>query len=423
MKQIIYEIKSQPLISAVTVIGTALAMFLIMVVVMLQQVKLINIAPETARDRYLYISGMTFDRGENGSGNSSLSPITASELTADLANVEASGIFGRDVMASEVSYPGKNGIIADVRTTDDGYFKVYDFEFIAGRPYDAAAVSSHLNEAVITEFVARNFFSSAEEAVGQEVEIENVQYRVVGVIADVSPVTNRAYSQVFLPYPEPDMTSFWTSIGLGAYTAVIKPEKGADSQSICDEVNRRLDAINTRTKPDGLTVHIEGAPYGQEAENLHNYGRRPDVAADRRQRALTYVVLLLIPAINLSSMTRSRLRRRVSEIGVRRAFGCTRMKVITDILAENFVITLIGGAIGLLLTVVFGSLLFDAIFSPGAWTTYSVQATLTLRSLLDWTMFAYALGFCFLLNLVSTGIPAWRASRINPVEAINSQKQ
>ncbi len=38
--------------------------------------------------------------------------------------------------------------------------------------------------------------------------------------------------------------------------------------------------------------------------------------------------------------------------------------------------------------------------------------------LLDGNVFIFALGFCFILNLLTASIPAWRASRLNPVEAI-----
>ena len=120
-------------------------------------------------------------------------------------------------------------------------------------------------------------------------------------------------------------------------------------------------------------------------------------------------------------MTRSRLRRRVSEIGIRRAFGCTRGRIVADILAENFVITLAGGLSRLLLCIGFGALLFDAIYSTVPWTHYAMPSTLSAGALFDWTLGAYALLFCFILNLISTGVPALRASRINPVEAINQK--
>jgi putative ABC transport system permease protein len=54
----------------------------------------------------------------------------------------------------------------------------------------------------------------------------------------------------------------------------------------------------------------------------------PDVDQARRQRLIIFIILLIVPAINLSSMTQSRLRQRVAEIGVRRAFGSTRLELM-----------------------------------------------------------------------------------------------
>ncbi len=49
------------------------------------------------------------------------------------------------------------------------------------------------------------------------------------------------------------------------------------------------------------------------------------------------------------------------------------------------------------------------------------EIDLSLKLLIDWKLYGAALAFCFLLNILSSGIPAWRASRINPVDAINSR--
>lgn len=72
----------------------------------------------------------------------------------------------------------------------------------------------------------------------------------------------------------------------------------------------------------------------------------------RRERAIIFIILLLVPAINLSSMTQSRLRQRVAEIGVRRAFGSTRIEMVGQIIMENLVVTLLAGAVGLFISIV-----------------------------------------------------------------------
>lgn len=420
MKQILYEIKSQPVIAAVTIIGTALAMFLIMVVVMMQQVKLVDMAPESDRGSYLYVSGLDFVQGES-SGNYCLSAATARELGENIDGIEATGISQNSTNTKEFSIPGTPGIYGDVRETDDGFFRVYDFTILAGTNYDAAAVESHLNQVVVTETIARQLHGSVADAVGKEILIEQEPFTIVGVIKDVSPVTNKAYSQAYIPLREEDATDFWTSMGLGQNQLVLKLESGAEKSSVIDEVNRRVGIINTRAEATtGTKIDIQGAPYSQEEELYHSGNVRPNISKVHRDQIFLFAILLIVPAINLSSMTRSRLRRRVSEIGVRRAFGCHRSKVIIDILTENFIITIVGGLIGLVLTIIFGSLLYNLVFTTGWFENYSAKATVSVKSLLDWSMFAYALLFCFILNLLSAGIPAWRASRINPVEAINS---
>ena len=146
----------------------------------------------------------------------------------------------------------------------------------------------------------------------------------------------------------------------------------------------------------------------------------PDVTAARRSRFIIFLILLIVPAINLSSMTQSRLRRRVAEIGVLRAFGCTRMELLGQILGENFIVTLLAGVLGLIISLLFAFLLGDILFVQ-SWNTTLNPPVVDASILIHASTFGWALLFCFVLNLLSTGIPAWRASRMNIVEAINGK--
>ena len=58
-KQAIVQLRQQPVISAITIVGTALAIFLIMLVVMIQQVKVAPFSPESNRDRFLHVYDIT----------------------------------------------------------------------------------------------------------------------------------------------------------------------------------------------------------------------------------------------------------------------------------------------------------------------------------------------------------------------------
>jgi putative ABC transport system permease protein len=113
-------------------------------------------------------------------------------------------------------------------------------------------------------------------------------------------------------------------------------------------------------------------------------------------------------------MLHSRMTRRVSEIGVRRAYGCTRAHIVGDIVVENMLVTLVGGLIGMIVAVLF-ALFYDGIFEIDGGTS-----TPALSMIINWQLIVATLLACLILNLISAAVPAWHASRLNPVEAINS---
>ena len=138
----------------------------------------------------------------------------------------------------------------------------------------------------------------------------------------------------------------------------------------------------------------------------------------RRHNLIVYTILLLIPAINLSSMTQSRLRRRREEIGVRRAFGATRFAIMSEIFIESLIITVAAGLIGLLLSILFLFLGGANVLASGAEVT-----GLRLEMVFSMKVFGIALFFCFLMNLISALLPSWEASRTNIVNALTGYKK
>ena len=91
-----------------------------------------------------------------------------------------------------------------------------------------------------------------------------------------------------------------------------------------------------------------------------------------------------------------------------------------QILAENLVVTLLAGALGLLLSVAFaylGNSLFFAQEFSRTLNPPMVDAAILLHA----STFGWALLFCFVLNLLSSGFPAWKASRIGIVNALGGR--
>lgn len=411
-----------PVIGIVNVLGTAVAIFLIMLVVMIQQVQVAPFAPESNRNRFLcarYISVGNEEWGD-GTSNGPMSAASARELYKSLQTPEAVAVHTTWITPTPVGLPGRPSAEVDMRETDDDFWRVFDFAFTDGKPYDRAAFEAGLPVAVITESVARMLFGTARAA-GQEFLLAHVPYRVCGVVRDVSTLAESSYGQLWIPYTSTNTVNDMEAGGLmGSLSCTILARSRADFPAIREECGRRLDAYNRQIGGDGWKIISRGRPYDQEKNVLSSANVEPDVWAARRGRWITFLILLVVPALNLSSMTQSRLRRRVSEIGVRRAFGSTRRELMGQILGENLIVTLLAGVAGLLFSVAFAYVIDASIFQPNFVITLN-PPTVDASILIHASTFGWALLFCFVLNLLSTGIPAWKASRMNIVEAIGGR--
>ena len=418
------QLRQQPLISLVNVAGTALSIFLIMLVVMMQQVKVAPYAPESNRDRFLHVRCGSITNEEWGEGNSSNGPIsvrTGRELYKSLTTPEAVTLYTIGTTATPVSLPNQPATAVDVKETDDDFWRVFDFAFTAGKPYDRATFDAGQPVAVITESVARLLFGTTDVA-GREFLLAHAPYRISGVVRDVSTLAETAYAQVWIPYTSTDQEgNTWEAGLMGMMSCTILARSRADFPVIREECDRRLAAFNQVIGEDGWKIFTRNRPYDQE-KNAIAYAANwePDLKAERRSRWIIFLILLIVPAINLSSMTQSRLRQRVSEIGVRRAFGSTRGELMGQILGENLIVTLLAGMVGLLLSLAFAYVGDSILFSQEYSATLN-PPTVDASILIHLSTFLWALLFCFVLNLLSAGIPAWRASRMNIVEAIGGR--
>ena len=158
------------------------------------------------------------------------------------------------------------------------------------------------------------------------------------------------------------------------------------------------------------------------AAQRYSANNPPAVKQAVRQYIITLIILLIVPAVNLSGLTLSRMRKRLSEIGVRKAFGAPRRELMIQVLSENMLYSLLGGVLGLILsygaTFFLGSMLFSIDFMGNGVTDLR---TMCMDLLFDPVVFLLAFFACFALNLLSAAIPAWRVTRTNIVDAINER--
>lgn len=418
--QILYDLRHQPVISGVTLIGTALTIFLIMIVVMIQQIPVLPFAPESNRPRLLLGCNMHLESlNDNGVRCAGLSFNAAKKLYENLKGVECISYFQQYVQKEDVKGPTAKLFLANGRKADADFFKIFDHTLLKGRFYTREEADAMENVAVVAETTAYKLFGDIDP-IGQTFQYGFKPYRVVGVIKDNSPLATLGSGDVFIPTSQNDGDMSFEEYR-GQTSVAILAEPGVDFGSIRNQVKARYAALSTELEESGWKAIYHESPYDIETVSfaLGGVNTTPDMQSVRKSRFLIFMLLLLVPAINLSSMLHSRMRRRISEIGVRRAFGCTRSRIILDIISENFLITLAGGILGLFLGIIVG-INYSALYDTGR--NIGEGGTPALSMMFNWTILLTALAVCFLLNIISAAVPAWQASRVNVVDAINANK-
>lgn len=426
LKQILFDMRHQPVISWVTLIATTMTMFLIMVVAITQRVMVIPFAPESCRDR-LMVGAYMHTTSDDGvyNNSASLSYFAARTLYENLDGVERTSFLQKDVATSDIKGTSGELFAVNGRRVDPEFFNIFDHTLIAGRFFTPEESQSVSPVVVIAESAARRAFGTAD-CTGQSISVDHSPYTVVGVVKDTSPLAKTGSGDIFIVTGPSDPAMSWNNgedkrqMVFGPVSAALLVKDGVDFQHIRDQVKARYAIIDTELADVDFKTVYHGAPFDQEtiAAGIGGSNTTPDPKSGRRMRYILYAILLVVPAINLSSMLHSRMRRRVSELGVRRAFGCTRRRIITDIITENFIVTLIGGLAGLAAGIIFAKT-YSGLYED--MDTYGQNLTPAMGAVINWGTILIMLAACFLLNIISAAVPAWQASRLNPVNAINAK--
>lgn len=412
------SLKAQPLVSWVSIAGTALAIFMIMMAVMSEDIQTAPYAPESNRDRWLVVNGASIanvDWEEETESNGGMGYHMIKQTIYAMQTPEAVAVVDWQTEALLSDASGK-AFGARSFGVDDGFWKVMDFSFISGKPFDKGDFESGQPVAVLSESTARRLFRTSDAA-GREFRINHVPYRVRGVVKDVSTLATYAWSEVWIPYTANGSSDDSWCDYMGSLKAIILPRTREDMPKVREEYKTLMAKFGEETKLKGWKFDLRERPYDQEtAVNTPWVNMGPDMGAVRRMRYFTWAILLLVPAVNLSSMTHSRLTRRREEIGVRRAFGATRGNILADLFIENLLITIAAGIIGLALSVVFAFFGAESVFAAQAMG--GNVTNISPMMLLNWNTFGLALLFCLILNILSVTLPALQAAKTNVVNAL-----
>ena len=414
IKQAVQLLKENRLVSCISIIGTALSIAMVMVVVLLFQIQLSGYYPEYNRDRMLYIQG-TEATSKNGTDTNrgGMSAEVVRECFYSLKTPEkVTAIYSEDL---PISLPNKRLFKEyNVKYTDDGFWSIFNFRFITGKPFEKADFLSGIPKALITDQTARELFGTTD-VLGKNIVINFIDYSITGVVKEVSRAARDSYAEAWIPYTTKDqLMSLQYADGIsGGFNVCILAKHSRDFASIRTELKQQTARYN-----EGKQLYKVGFaenPISRLDIAMGSEGfRKVDYKDFILETGSLVLFMLLVPALNLIGVTQASIQRRKSEVGLRKAFGATYSKLVSQILYENLVITLLGGALGLLFS--FGLLNISKDFL--------LQNNTMINSdmLFQPGTFVATLFFVLLMNFLSAGIPALRIAKQPIVEALKGNE-
>jgi putative ABC transport system permease protein len=276
--------------------------------------------------------------------------------------------------------------------TDHYYPVVRNVELLGGRFFDAGDVRDHHPVALLMEKLARRLFGSQQAAVGKSIRLHGLEFTVIGTFRERV-----------------------SSFGLSELTGnnVLIPITRLKYFAQIERIDPMYVQARNPGDIDALTAEIQSI-----LEGRHRSGARYSVqnlteilgAARNIGEALTVVlfmvsaIALLISGIGIMNIMLVTVTERTREIGLRMAVGAARRDVLEQFLAEAVLISVSGGIAGILIGV--------AIPLSVQFFTDDISIPISPVSI------AIAFSVSLLVGLVFGLLPASRAARLNPTDAL-----
>jgi len=329
----------------------------------------------------------------------------------NLPDIEAASAYSE--MQSIAIYRQNGRSDSKLKKTDANYWRILDFDFIEGRPFNAEEEKRGALVAVVTRGLAKRLFEH-ESPIDKNIEIDGRAFRIIGVVPDVSMTRWTAYSEVWVPHTTSKSSDYQHQV-MGSYNAIVLAKSRGDFKRLKNEFDTRVKAMPIE-KPFTETNAGLDTPFEAFSRDftsipgLNKMGKNHTLIT-RIVLMIAALLFMLLPSLNLITLNLSRILERAPEIGVRKAFGASRGALVRQFVFENVVLTLIGGAIAFVAAVLVIVFLNQSSIIPD--TTFDV----------NFRVFVYGMLIAAVFGVVSGVYPAWRMSRFHPVNALRGGAQ
>ena len=430
-------IRADKLFSTIYIAGTAVAIASAMVIAIVLNIMLADIAPEVNRSRTLYTVNTFIKESKVGEpAFQGLSTEAIDSCFKKMQCVEAvsgtSIIYSKGFVVSDMEHLHKVGVLTKFCNPD--FFRLYSFSFVSGRPFSEKEFRDGERVCVITDKLARSINLTLKEDEASLL-LNEQHFRVVGVMKETSVLMRESAADIYSPYStgsygwnfeegDPDVSYS------GHVDARILLKKGFTRKDFLNEfepLKKHYEAVTSSKLGEGVSWAFRADSYYHHATwfGFDTDNRTFSMAVNLLPPALLMLLFLFLPAINLSGLVANRMEARRAEMGIRKAFGAKRRKLLREVLFENLVLTLCGGFAGWLLSwfciwTISENAVFLTILTRGE--LHNANVCLDFQMFFTPTLFIVCFVCCAVLNHMAAFLPAWRSLRKPIVESLNQKR-
>ncbi|MCQ4138471.1 MULTISPECIES: ABC transporter permease [Chryseobacterium] len=283
--------------------------------------------------------------------------------------------------------------------------KISEKKLIFGRYLNDADISGNKNVAVIGEEIYKNFFDSKknENPLGKSINIKGIFFNVIGVFRIKKNGGFENDQSVFIPLST--YTKMYNAAdNIDMFAIVSKPN--VDVNSVEEKVKQELKAKN-KVSPDDTNA-FGSFNLGKEFKKLTGF-----LSGMQLLTIIVGTLTILAGVIAISNILLITVKERTKEIGIRRALGAKPSEVRNQILLESVVITLSSGLLGFIFGIFVLMILDIATKGQDSFPFYNPTVNYG-------NVFA-AMAVMVVLGLIIGMIPAQRAVKIRPIEALRTE--
>ncbi|MBR4439138.1 MAG: ABC transporter permease [Clostridia bacterium] len=334
---------------------------------------------------------------ENMGSDRITATISDEDVTVTPENVEALTQYSSissvapTISLSKTVKKGSNTGNYSVVGVTSSYFDVMDEDIQRGRLICDSDNEWHTGVCVIGTEVATKLFGTWD-AVGGTINIGDRVYKVVGVLEEQgSSLVGSDDSKVLIPY-----TTAARATGSSGVSSFYVKASSSDSVET---------AVNVTES------YLLAATRDEDAFSVNNQSDILDTMDDVTNTlslllAGIAAISLIVGGIGIMNIMLVSVTERTREIGIRKAVGAKRRHILLQFLCESCVLSVLGGLIGLLMSLV------------GIYI-YNIAASGSVN--MNWTIALAAIAFCAVIGVLFGSYPAAKASKLQPIEALRAE--